>query len=255
MSTRYQAPIIKKTFRILTYIARQRQGVGISELARELAISKSTVHGIVSGLEELGAVRRDPRNKRFSPGLTLLELGGAAYARIDIKDAARPAMEELMETSRESVFLGVRHGDHVTIVDMVESVHQLKISAPVGTTLPLLAGAIGKVFLSRLSQDRASEMLRSQEMVRYTDRTITDQTLFLEQVSQARINGYACDDEEYLAGVRAVAAPIANNGHTPAAVWVVGFKASLNRAKVEILCRQTKAAAEAIGRRLVHPIG
>ncbi len=74
---------------------------------------------------------RDPATKRYRPGLTLLELGKSAYSQFDLKDLARPVMENLMEITQESVFLGVLNGQHITILDIVESRNDLKITSPV----------------------------------------------------------------------------------------------------------------------------
>ena len=119
MTVKYQAPTVKKAFSILNRIAAQKRGQGVSELATCLKISKSTVHGILTALDELGVVIRDPQTKRYSLGLTLFELGRAAYSRADLKDTARPFMEKLMAKVGESAFLGVKNGDHVTILDIV----------------------------------------------------------------------------------------------------------------------------------------
>ncbi len=100
MAEKYQAPIVKKAFQILRLISDTDRGLKISELSRDLGISKSTVHGITTALEELGAIIRDPLTKKFSLGFTLFELGRAAYSRIDIKDLARPFMEKLMEKTQ-----------------------------------------------------------------------------------------------------------------------------------------------------------
>ena len=141
MVDNYKAPIVGKAFQVLRLIARKPDGLTLSDVARESGIGKSTVHGIVSALEEEGALMRDPRTKKFTLGVTVFELGRSAHARIDVKDAARPFMEELMAQIQESVFLGVRNLDHVTILDIVESSQNLKITSPVGTIIPLLAGA------------------------------------------------------------------------------------------------------------------
>ena len=59
-------------------------------------------------------------------------------------------MEKLSERVGETVFWGILNGDHVTIVDMVESQNEMKITTPPGTRLPLLAGALGRVSFHRL---------------------------------------------------------------------------------------------------------
>jgi len=250
MEKGYVAPSVKKAFVILKAISLSREGMGVSEIARDLKIAKSTVHGITSALEELGAIVRDPSTKSYRVGPTLLELGRLAYSQIDLKDIARPFMEDLMEKTGASVFLGVLNVERVTIMDIVESRNDLKITAPRGTTIPLFAGATGKVFLGSMTEEQAVGIIRSKGLAEYTAYTITDPAKYMEAVRQARDAGYATDDEEYILGVRAVAAPIKGEKHMRAAIWVVGFKASLDEKKTRALIRETKAAAERISRRI-----
>ena len=250
MAEKYQAPIVKKAFQILRLISETDRGLKISELSRDLGISKSTVHGITTALEELGAITRNPLTKSFTLGFTLFELGRSAYSRIDIKDLARPFMEDLMEKTEESVFLGVRNGDHVTVIDIVESTKDLKITSPLGTTIPLLAGATGKVFLSLMEINQASKIIKSKGLRKYTKNTITDPSLYLKEIVHAKESGYAIDNEEYISGVSAVAAPVLTKGHLKSAVWVVGFKASIDEDKLNALAKETKNAAELISQRI-----
>lgn len=252
MNEKYKAPIVKKAFQILRLISKNEQGMKISELSTSLGISKSTVHGITASLEELGAIIRDPLTKQYTLGFTLFELGRAAYARIDVKDLARPFMEELMTKTQESVFLGVRNVDHVTILDIVESMNELKITSPIGMTMPLLAGAIGKVFLAYMAEAQAAALLQARGLQRYTQNSITDPQVYIDQLRFAKKHGYATDDEEYISGVRAVAAPIKTDGQLLAAIWVVGFKPSMGDVKILTVIRKTKAAAAEISRRIAR---
>jgi DNA-binding IclR family transcriptional regulator len=246
MDKKYKAPTVKKAFQILDLIAASDHGLKISDLSKTLNISKSTVHGITMALEEIGAVQRDVPTKRYTPGLTLFELGRAAYARIDLKLLARPLMEDLMLKTRESVFLGVKNGDHVTIVDIVESMQDLKITSPIGTTIPLMAGAIGKVFLSSMTDEQALAYMCSKELACYTENTITDQERFVQEIRSVRNTGYAFDNEEYIQGVRAVASPIRSNGHLTAAIWVVGFTPSMDQDKMKAVAKQITRTAQEI---------
>ncbi len=250
MSGKYKAPTVKKAFQILKLISNAGRGLGITELSKGLGISKSTVHGIASALEGVGAVIRDPSTKRFSLGLSLFELGRSAYSRVDLKDAARPSMEELVQKTQQSVFLGVRNGRHVTIIDMVESRDQLKISAPVGAAIPLLAGAIGKVFLALMEEERAREYIESEGLPGYTENTITDPGRYLEEVRNVRQNGYAIDNEEYMRGVMAVASPVRGVEHLAAAIWLVGVKPNMDGERMKTLVNGIKEAAGSITLRI-----
>lgn len=251
MTTAYQAPTVKKAFSILRSVARSDMGIGISQLAQSLDISKSTVHGVIGALEAVGAVNRDPVTKRYTLGLTLFELGRSAYARIDLKDVARPVLESLMKKTDESVFLGIRNGDHVTILDMVEPAHVFKITASVGMTIPLLAGATGKVLLAVMGIEKAGEFIKLNELPKFTGHTINDPARYLEAVEAVIEKGFGVDDEEYLTGIRATAAAIKNHGHgSSAAIWVVGFKSGIDRTKFNKMAVETRRAAEMISRRL-----
>ena len=247
---RYGAPSIKKAFAILSAISSSKDGLGVSELARSLKMAKSTVHGMTSALEEVGAVMRDPQTKKFKLGFTLFEVGRSAYSQIDLKTSARPVMEELMENTQASVFLGILNWDHVTVLDIVESRQDFKITAPVGTTIPLLAGAVGKAFLSSMDEEQAVKIIKSKGLPRFTVNTIIDPDSYFRELSKVRQKGYAVDDEEYILGVRAVASPLIGLGQLKSAIWVVGFKASLDEKKMKTITRATQKAAQTISRRI-----
>ena len=247
---KYGAPSVKKAFAILSAISASKDGMGVSDLAKKLKMAKSTVHGMTSALEELGAVMRDPLTKKYKLGFTLLEIGRSAYSQIDLQTSARPVTEELMERTQTSVFLGIQNWGQVTILDIVESRQDLNITAPVGSTIPLFAGAVGKVFLASISQEQAVKILKSKRLPRFTDNSIVDVDLYLKELRQVREKGYAVDDEEYILGVRAVAAPLMGLGQLRSAIWAVGFKASLDEKKMQILTAETQKAAKAISRRI-----
>jgi len=252
MAKKYQAPIVKKAFIILDAISKSTQGLRISEISSKLDISKSTVHGITAALEEQGAIVRDSVSKRYTIGLTLMTLGKAAYERIDFKNIARPIMEDLMEQCQESVFLGVRNGNSVTVIDIIESRKDFKISSPIGTTLPIMAGAVGKLFLSHMESHDLEKFLSANPLVPYTANTIVDPDIYKDELEKVKQLTIATDDEEYISGVRAVAAPIKQYGAYIPAIWVVGFKASMSDKKMPAIIKQTLSAADMISKKLAR---
>ncbi len=250
MMKKYGAPSVKKAFAILSAISTSKDGLGVSELAKNLKMAKSTVHGMTSALEELGAVMREPQTKKYKLGFTLLEIGRSAYSQIDLKTSSRPVTEELMEKSKTSVFLGILNWDQVTILDIVESRQDLSITAPVGSTIPLFAGAVGKVFLASMAEKEAAKIINSKGLPRFTENSIVDQDLYFNELEQVRKDGYAFDDEEYIMGVRAVASPLTGLGQLRSAIWAVGFKASIDEARLNELAIETYNAAKTISLRI-----
>ena len=250
MVEKYQAPSVRKAFLMLRLISKTNQGLGISHLANRLEMSKGTVHGIISALEELGTLIRDPLSKKYTLGPTLFELGKSAYSELDLRDLARPLMERLMERTQTSVFVGIPNGDRVTILDVVESNRNLKITAPRGSTIPFLAGATGKIFLAAMDNGQAADIINKNGIQRFTENTITDPSQYLLQVDHARREGYADDDEEYIAGVRAAAAPIMGKRGILSAIWAVGFKTALNDERMADLINAIQEAAQEINARI-----
>ncbi len=246
MTNKYQAPIVTKAFRVLSAVADATDGMGISEISRHLDISKSTVHGITSALEGQGALIKDTSTKRFSIGYALIELGKKAYSQVNLKEIARPFIEKLMKTCQESVFLGIRNRKNIIILDVVESKKDYKITSPVGTIIPLLAGAVGKVFMSELSNKDITELISTDGLKKFTEKTITDLNDYYKELALVKEQGFAVDDEEYLPGVRAVAAPVKTNGLYLTSVWVVGFKSSMNDIMLKKITEQVLSTAEKI---------
>ena len=246
MAGKYQAPSVRKAFLMLRLISKSEQGLGISHLATHLEMSKGTVHGIVSALVETGALIRDPSSKKYTLGPTLFELGKSAYSELDLREIARPSMKSLMQRTGTSVFVGIQNGRRVSILDVMESNRDLKITAPRGTTIPFLAGATGKVFLASMDSTQAASFIKENGIPRFTDHTITDPDEYLIQIQRTRKNGYGIDDEEYIAGVRAAAAPIQGKRGTLYAIWGVGFKSALDDERMAELTTGIQEAAEEI---------
>jgi len=225
MAKTYKAPAIRRAAEILEHLSECADPPTLSELSRGLGYGKSTVHGLLQSLESLGWVARAGNGYALGPGL--LELARRAAAAGDLGALARRPMEDLAERLGEAVFVGKPRGDVVVVLDWVEGRGDLRVSSRPGMELPLFAGALGKVFLAALPREEARAALERTELPRFTDRSITDPEEFLREVDRARTLGDAVDDEEYLRGVRAVAAPVLCGGKAVAALWVAGFTSRL----------------------------
>ena len=99
----YSVPAVVKAFKVLEIISKSEMDLSISELSRRLGLSKGTVFALVSTLEDLGVLVRDPANKKFSLGYTLLELGRNVFIRRDVREVARKPMEDLVEAIQETM--------------------------------------------------------------------------------------------------------------------------------------------------------
>ena len=144
----YSAPAVERAFRLLAAVADAAAPPRLSDLARELEFSKSTTHGLVRALTEAGALDQDPGSKRLSLGPTLVELAFKNRKYLSLAEQVQPLLESLRDRIDETVFFGMMNRARTLIAATAEARKAMKISAAPGTTIPLLAGAVGKVFLA-----------------------------------------------------------------------------------------------------------
>jgi IclR family KDG regulon transcriptional repressor len=246
----YNAPALKKALEIIKLIVKENRPLGVTEIARDLVLSKSTTFGILKSLEEQGFVVKIDLTKKYLVGGELFELSKRVLRATDLTSIARSFLEKLVEQVDETVFLGVRENDAVKVLGVVEPRKELKISSPVGARFSLTAGVIGKIFLAPLENEEILALLARHKLPQYTDNSITDPSKFLEEIEKTRRSGYAVDFEEYLTGMRAVATLIYSGRLPVGAIWVVGFTSSLDDSRMPHIITHLKQTAEEISLRL-----
>ncbi len=223
----YQAPAVQKAFQLLKVVAVSRKELGLSELAKRLGFSKSTTHGLIRALLQTGALDQSPNRKKFFLGPAIVDLAFNSRNYIRVGERAKPILNELRDKISETVFLGMLSSSQGIIIATAEATQPLNISSPPGTSIPLLAGAVGKVLLSQVSDRRAAQIIRDLGLVQYTPQSIVDETEYLKELEKVRQQGYALDNEEYMQGVKAVAVSLGNFRGLPLAIWTVGFAGSM----------------------------
>jgi len=246
----YNAPILKKAVEVIKLIVKENAPLGVTDIARSLSLSKSTTFGILKSLEEEGFLVKDGQSKKYSTGSTLFELSKKILRTTDVAVTARPLLATLVAAVDETVFLGVREDDVVKVLDVVEPQKEFKISSSIGTKFGLTVGVFGKIFLSSMEDKEVTELLSQKGLRKYTDNSIVDIDQFLREIDKTRTQGYAVDLEEYLKGMRAIAALI-YSGHFPvAAIWIVGFTSSMGDDKLLTMISMLRNTAEEISARL-----
>jgi len=246
----YNAPILKKAVEILRLLIREYQPLGVTEIAKTVSISKSTAYGILKSFHEEGLVSKDPSTKKYTVGKEMMRLAKLVFKGQDLISIARPFLERLAELVDETVFLGIREYDAIKVLDVIEAKKDLKISSPVGTKLPLTAGASGKLFISIMTNEEIISYFAEKGLPQYTENSITDMSAFIKEIEETRRLGYSIDIEEYLKGIRAVAAPIRQDEKPIAAIWFVGFSNSMIDERLNHIIRNLQTTANQISARI-----
>lgn len=249
-TTAYTAPVVQKTVKIMNKILTATRNPGVTEIAADLSLAKSTTHGILAALEAAGWVLRDPVTRGYTCGHFFRDLAGSAKVRIELTEEARPFLERLSAEVDEDVFLGMFTREFLLILDQVESAKELKVASRPGTRLSVFAGASGKIFLAFQPRDFTERLVRSSTLPRFTARSITQPDAYLAELDRVRGEGIALDIEEYIPDVRAVAAPIFHGKgarkRLAAGVWVVGLSSGLHDGKIKAAAELTRKTAHAI---------
>ena len=204
---------IERVSVILDVLGEYPQGISFGDLSTKVALSKGTIHRLLSTLAFLGYVRQDAQTKKYNLGFKLVELGNRLLSQIDFRTEARPFLVELADRTRETVHMVILEKYEVLYIDKVEaSGHSsgLRMVSMLGARVPAHCCAVGKVLLAALAEEKITDLARVQGLARRTENTITDPVVLMDHLKRVRKNGYALDNEENEIGIRCVAAPIYN---------------------------------------------
>jgi IclR family acetate operon transcriptional repressor len=250
-STSVGTQAIGRTLAVLNLFRQSDGDLGISDIARRLSLSVSTVHRIVRALVDDGYLSQDLPSERYTLGRSAVLLGHAANRRLGL-DRAKTVIERLRDDSGESVNLGVRERGEMVVVLSVESKQLLRISQAPGNRLPVHATAMGKATLShgaRSIDDEIADL--DMPLGRLTRHTITSATALRKELNLIHRRGYSIDDQEAIEGVRCVAVPIISpEGDLLAAMAVQGPAVRMTDAQLKRAVPMLRTAAEEIAQLL-----
>jgi IclR family acetate operon transcriptional repressor len=226
------------------------KGKRITDLARDLAIPKSSAFQIAATMVHHGILECDDDTRRYRLGPTLHSFIAGPQGRRDLPLLAVPHLRGLADATGLTALLGVPTGSGTVLVAKADSPEPLGVGAPVGFELDRMAGAFGKIFAAARDDAGRTALLRK-KLPRYTARSVIDPREMECELARIRKSGVAIDREEYLDGIRAVAAPVTDEtGDAIAAVCALGVAARLKRDRLPRITEQVRAAAQALSRDL-----
>src|SRR4051812_30877335 len=213
---------VERAVAVLKLFGESEPELGVSELARRLNLHKSTVSRLLSTLEAGGFVQQDPRNGRYRLGLQLATLAGLALTQYELRDVARPMLQELATLTGETITLSVLDGTEAVNIDQVLAPQPVKHLGWIGRRLPLHCTAAGKPILAYLPSAALDRYL-SRPLLRFTARTVTNPLLVQRELEGIRARGFAVAREEYETELCAVGAAVRDHrGDVVASIPVSG---------------------------------
>lgn len=201
---------------IRTYFALVTGGdeVGITDLAAATGVSKAVVHRIVRHFVDYGLATHNPVTRKYSLGPKSFAMAAAVRPKQILSTCARPYMEYLYELTGETITLTQRVNFHHLYISQIESPHEIHISVALGTDVPLTVGSCGLCQLAFLDAE-SIDLIMKLPRKKYTDSTVTDDTMIRERLSQIRTDGYSVTSGERVSLCTSIAVPILVGENNP----------------------------------------
>ncbi|MEV5879223.1 IclR family transcriptional regulator [Streptomyces sp. NPDC052101] len=240
---------VDRAVSVLEILARHGEA-GVTEIAEELDVHKSTAFRLLGVLENRGLVAQAKDRGKYYLGAGVLRLAGAAAVRLDISQEGVPVCREVADELGETVNVAVLDEDAAVNIMQARGTASVTAQNWLGRRTPLHATSSGKVLLAHMSPT-LREGLLARTLPRFTDRTITGAAMLRAELEAVVEQGYGVTIEELELGLAAVAAPVrAHDGKVIAAISVSGPVYRLNPDRLPEVAKRTVAAGAELSRRM-----
>ncbi|MEZ2389403.1 IclR family transcriptional regulator [bacterium RCC_150] len=221
---------VDRALQILEILARKGDA-GVSEIAEEMGVHKSTVFRLMGSLLGRDIVRQNSERGKYQLGFGILRLASSVPGRLSLVHEARTVLESLAQKYKETVNLAVLRSNYAVNVDQAMGPSTLATYDWVGGLTPLHATSSGKVLLAALTVEERDRIFKETGLRPRTPRTVADRGVLENQLLEIAHNGYAIVQDELEIGLTAVAAPIYN--HTGTVIGAVSISGPAFRFKPE----------------------
>ncbi len=231
-------------------IVAARGEIGITELAEELGVHKSTASRLVAALARRGLLEQKGDRGRIALGFGVVRLAAAATGSMDLARLGQPTCQQLAEVVGETVNLAVHDGEAAINVAQEFGTSSVTTRNWVGRRTPLHATSAGKVLLAYMSDADRRAFLR-RRLPRYTESTITEAAALRTELARVVDEGNARSFEELEVGLHAVAVPVwGASDVVVAALSAAGPAYRLPRRRARAIVPDLRSAAGELSTRL-----
>ncbi|MEK4068198.1 IclR family transcriptional regulator [Peribacillus sp. FSL R5-0717] len=202
---------VDRALTIISLVSKRKEGIGVTELASNLDLNKSSIFRLLSTLVDHGFIEQNPETKKYRLGYKYLELSSMLLESIDLRTQAKPFLEELESHINEVIHLTVYDQGEVVYIEKLEGSETLRTHSQVGRRAPMHCTAVGKVILAHLPLNEIVDIIDKHGLPKHTEQTITDKESFFKELGKIRNEGIGREIEENEQGITCIAAPIFDN--------------------------------------------
>ena len=201
---------VDRALAVLEILARDGHA-GVSDIAEEMGIHKSTASRLLGSLVARDMVHQNSDRGKYQLGFGILRLASSIPGRLSLVREARPVLEALAEEFKETVNLAVLRSNFAVNVDQAMGPSTLATYDWVGNLTPLHATSSGKILLAALPAEERDRILKETGLPSRTPRTITNRKELENQLLAVGRDGYGVVREEFEIGLTAAAVPVYNH--------------------------------------------
>lgn len=234
---------LEKAFRVIELIADQG-ALTVTQIERQVALPRATVHRVVNELTELGYLARDPVTRSHVEGRKLVKLSLCVMRSSTPHNRRRHIVSDLARDLGMSCYFGLLSGLRLTVLEQADASSPISVRLNGISELPAHATAGGKLLLAQRQDSEVAALLDGGTLVPHCEGTITDAQKLRLHLGEIRLAGYAFEDCEHLPGVVGIAVPVATrSGEIVGALGIAAHKASVDLGKAKSIESKLKAAA------------
>lgn len=234
---------VERAAALLSLFSSNETEMSLGEIARRLSMSRATAHRYCVSLRETGLLHHDSVRNVYSLGPRIIQLGTAASNGLGILRIAAPYLERLVSLTNETAVMSIWDGSAPVVVRVHEATDRVvSLSVRVGTQLPLLSSAQGKVYLA-FSPDAKRVHGVESELKRLEPE--------LRRIRQSGTAGHA----GVIPGVGVVAAPVFQGQEVAGTLALVGTAAAVPEAPDSALADKLRGVAAELSGALGHTGG
>ncbi|MCS3765617.1 MULTISPECIES: IclR family transcriptional regulator [Bradyrhizobium] len=249
---------VQRALNLLRVVGASEKPIGVNEIARRLGKHVSAVSRTLATLEHNRFVERDEETGRFVLGVELIALASRLLSELDVVRVARPYLEELAESTRETASLSLWNKTEAINIEHVLGPGSIKHVAAPGRRNPAHCTATGKAILSQMPSTTLEEVL-ALGLESYTDRTITDASALERELCSIRERGYALNVGEFIPEIASIAAVVLDRrGRVAAAIAITmpvfHFSQQSERQLAPLVVNAAATVSQRLGYRGAHPV-
>jgi len=214
---------VERALTVLRTFSRDCPELRASELARRLGLSRTIVIRILNTLERAGFVERAPGDSRYRLGLAACEVGALYLAANRLVAVAGEILDELVDTTGHTAYLGALDGAEVVILSLREGRRPVRFLWSAGNRLPVTTTAFGKAILMHMTAEELDRILGPGHLAGLTDQSIKTRAELDPRLDEARDRGWIVAEDESYPCVCAIGAAIFDGQGAPVAGLSLSF--------------------------------